>query len=122
MSSLDLVSFSPGRRLKEKETIMKRQWTWIRRRAVLLLFLGVSLCYSGASIKMLGGERPAVHKRRTAVGRRHFPAKSVKPAAVNAHMVDLSLAVRECDDFLLTPALLVQEAVSDDVILTYPEE
>jgi len=38
------------------------------------------------------------------------------------HMVDISLEVREVDDFLLTPALLVQEAVSDGVILTYPEE
>jgi len=37
-------------------------------------------------------------------------------------MVDLSLAQREPSDFLLTPALLVQEAVSDGVILTYPEE
>jgi hypothetical protein len=41
---------------------------------------------------------------------------------VNYQMADLSLAVREQVDFLLTPALLVQEAVSDDVILTYPEE
>jgi hypothetical protein len=73
---------------------------------------------------MLGGERPAVRKRRTAEELRQIltdPA-FVKPPAVNAHMADLSLAIRECDDFLLTPALLVQEAVSDDVILTYPEE
>jgi hypothetical protein len=38
------------------------------------------------------------------------------------HMVDPSLEVREQLDFNLTPALLVQEAVSDGVILTYPEE
>lgn len=37
-------------------------------------------------------------------------------------MADLSLAVREQVDFLLTPALLVQEAVCEDVVLTYPEE
>jgi hypothetical protein len=36
--------------------------------------------------------------------------------------VDWSLDDREQMDFLLTPALLVQEAVSDGVILTYPEE
>jgi hypothetical protein len=41
---------------------------------------------------------------------------------INYRMYDLSLAVREQVDFLLTPALLVQEAVSDDVVLTYPEE
>jgi hypothetical protein len=41
---------------------------------------------------------------------------------VNYRMADRSLAVREQVDFLLTPALLVQEAISDDVVLTYPEE
>ncbi len=40
----------------------------------------------------------------------------------NFGMSDLSLEKRENDDFLLTPALLVQEAVSDRVVLTYPEE
>jgi hypothetical protein len=46
------------------------------------------------------------------------------PALLNVsyRMADLSLNVREQVDFLLTPALLVQEAVSDDVVLTYPEE
>ena len=33
-----------------------------------------------------------------------------------------SLEMRENVDFLLTPALLVQQAISDDVIITYPEE
>jgi len=37
-------------------------------------------------------------------------------------MLDLSLRVREQVDFLITPALLVQEAISEDVVLTYPEE
>jgi len=101
---------------------MKRQWTWLRRRVVLLLLLGASLCYSGASIKMLAGERPAVHERRTAEEINQLVADFVKARAFSAYLTDLSLAVRECDDFLLTPALLVQEAVSDDVILTYPEE
>ena len=41
---------------------------------------------------------------------------------VSYRMADTSLAVREQVDFLLTPALLVQEAVSEDVVLTYPEE
>jgi hypothetical protein len=46
----------------------------------------------------------------------------VAATRVNCRMADTSLAVREQVDFLLTPALLVQEAVSEDVILTYPEE
>ncbi len=35
---------------------------------------------------------------------------------------DASLRMREKVDFLLSPALLVQEAIRDDVILTYPQE
>ena len=34
----------------------------------------------------------------------------------------LSLEVKENTDFLLTPALLVQEALREDVIITYPTE
>jgi hypothetical protein len=33
-----------------------------------------------------------------------------------------SLAMKESADFLLTPALLVQEAICDDIIITYPTE
>ncbi len=33
-----------------------------------------------------------------------------------------SLEMRENVDFLLTPALLVQDAISEGVIITYPEE
>ena len=44
------------------------------------------------------------------------------PIQATVSMADVSLRVRELDDFLLTPALLVQEAVSDGVVLTYPEE
>lgn len=33
-----------------------------------------------------------------------------------------SLEMKENVDFLLTPALLVQQAVSEDVIITYPSE
>jgi len=34
----------------------------------------------------------------------------------------VSLEMKENVDFLLTPALLVQEAISDDVVVTYPTE
>ncbi|MDH7598280.1 MAG: hypothetical protein QHH07_01425 [Sedimentisphaerales bacterium] len=37
-------------------------------------------------------------------------------------MADISLMIREQADFLITPALLVQEVVSDGVVPTYPEE
>lgn len=44
------------------------------------------------------------------------------PPLTDSRMADLSLMMREQVDFLLTPALLVQEAISDDIVLTYPEE
>jgi hypothetical protein len=33
-----------------------------------------------------------------------------------------SLSAREAEDFLLTPAILVQESLSDKVVVTYPSE
>lgn len=100
---------------------MKWQWIWIRRRGLLVLLLGASLFWSGASINMFASERPSVQARRKRAAIEQFLADFRAPA-VSAYMVDPSLAMREHDDFLLTPALLVQEAVSDGVILTYPEE
>ncbi len=41
---------------------------------------------------------------------------------VDYHVVDQSFERREEIDFLVTPALLVQEAVSDGIVLTYPQE
>jgi hypothetical protein len=35
---------------------------------------------------------------------------------------DASLEMKENVDFLLTPALLVQEAISEDIVITYPSE
>ncbi len=35
---------------------------------------------------------------------------------------ETSLKMKENVDFLLTPALLVQEVISDDVVITYPSE
>ncbi len=33
-----------------------------------------------------------------------------------------SLEMKENADFLLTPALLVQQAISEDIVITYPSE
>jgi hypothetical protein len=35
---------------------------------------------------------------------------------------EASLEMRENVDFLLTPVLLVQEALSEDIVITYPSE
>jgi hypothetical protein len=44
--------------------------------------------------------------------------------ALNSSLVNFrsSLEMKENVDFLLTPALLVQEAISEDVVITYPSE
>jgi hypothetical protein len=42
--------------------------------------------------------------------------------AIDYHGVDRSFESREEMDFLVTPTLLVQDAISDDIVLTYPQE
>ena len=39
-----------------------------------------------------------------------------------AGMTDPSFEMRENIDFLLTPGILVQQCISEDVLITYPEE
>ena len=100
---------------------MKWQWTWIRRRGILVLLLGALLFWSGASMRVFARERASAQTQRKKEAVEQLLASFREPA-VDALGVDVSMALREHDDFLLTPALLVQEAVSDGVILTYPEE
>jgi hypothetical protein len=58
-----------------------------------------------------------------------MPEKSVDEAMAQQTAADCvmgsfqeSLEMKEKVDFLLTPAFLVQQVVSDGVVLTYPEE
>lgn len=68
------------------------------------------------------GRASAGARRMIRPGTPEFDAMMRAQHAPHSGMADLSLATRENVDFLLTPALLVQEAVSDGVVLTYPEE
>jgi hypothetical protein len=83
---------------------------WVLLMAVLSALLGLGLVAVRASNQ---GEPP---------GLRQLKARDPTLLDIDYPMADLSLAAREQVDFLLTPALLVQEAASEDVILTYPEE
>lgn len=56
---------------------------------------------------------PEAHKERIARG---------LAAGYGLGPFEPSLAMKENADFLLTPALLVQEAISDDIVITYPTE
>lgn len=58
-----------------------------------------------------------------------FPIISQKRAAVEHQILvvatkvfEPSLEMKENVEFLLTPALLMQEAITDDIVITYPTE
>jgi hypothetical protein len=56
---------------------------------------------------------PEAHKERIAEGiAANYSMGNFKP----------SLEMKENADFMLTPALLVQEALCDDIVMTYPRE
>ena len=63
----------------------------------------------------LGGDTSA--RRRAA-----RPLAQNNPLQSSLGNFQSSLEMKENVDFLLTPAILVQEAISDDVVITYPSE
>lgn len=95
--------------------ILKVQW-------VLLVVLIVVL--SGLVMAVVRAADPAAPSglQRLLDAPREEKADVLRMLGMHPRMADISLAVREQVDFLLTPALLVQEAISEDVVLTYPEE
>jgi hypothetical protein len=102
---------------------MKYQCRLNARRGWLAALAGVLLCLS-LGVRGTSGQGDAREARTPAPTT--FEEEAIRRAAgvhvVPFRMFDTSLGVREQVDFLLTPALLVQEAVSDGVVLTYPEE
>jgi len=101
---------------------MKRKRIWIARRPLLGVLMCVLLCLGMGDVKTLDGEMPPAMRGPMSEGTGQDRGPFGIHQMVRFHMADISLDVREIDDFLLTPALLVQEAVSDGVVLTYPEE
>jgi len=104
-----------------QERVLKVRWVWLVVPMCVLLGLGM-----GTAKAPDRGRPPGVRLLREA---REARSRGEREKALRIHelhmdfrMADGSLLTREQVDFLLTPALLVQEAVSDDVVLTYPEE
>jgi hypothetical protein len=96
--------------------------TSVARGVLLAVLLCALLCLSTGAVKSPdSGVPPAWHRISEAptLGEKSTIMRNL---GVHFDMADISLEVREQVDFLLTPALLVQEAISDGVILTYPEE
>jgi len=67
--------------------------------------------------------------RSTAQGQKPFvrsrDASNIAQKLATDHLVGNfkpSLEMKECTDFLLTPALIVQEILSENVVVTYPSE
>jgi hypothetical protein len=102
---------------------MEGKWTRFTRWAVLAMLMGTFLFLAMGAGDNPGRDRvPGGTRRPIIPGTPEFDAVMRAKLAPDSGMADLSLATRENVDFLLTPALLVQEAVSDGIVLTYPEE
>lgn len=91
------------------------------RTALFGVLLCVLLCLSVGAV-LARSEVPPGWRRVFDAPTPEEKATVMRHLNYDTYLTDISLEVREVDDFLLTPALLVQEAVSEGVILTYPEE
>jgi hypothetical protein len=74
--------------------------------ALLILFAGMAAKYSPSN----ASEGAEIVKAK------QFAAQNV------VNYFDPSLESMECADFMLTPALLMQEVISDDRVISYPED
>ncbi len=101
---------------------MKRKWTWSVRSVLLGVLMCVLLCLGMGAVQGPDREMPPGLRRLADAPTAQDSLATMHALQVNYTWEDWSLDLREQMDFLLTPALLVQEAVSDGVVLTYPEE
>ncbi len=109
---------------------MKCKQMWKRRRGLSAILVVILLCLSMVTGRTLDREKasregrglPPALQRILDASTKEEQQQAERALKFDSYMADASLEVREHEDFLLTPALLVQEAVSDGVILTYPEE
>jgi len=104
-----------------KEKNMNDKKTWIVRAGLLAVLICTLLCLIAGNVQGSRELPPGIRQSAEATTTEE-KATIDRRLRMNSRMVDTSLEVREQVDFLLTPALLVQEAISDGVVLTYPEE
>lgn len=85
--------------------------------AVIVLLILLSRVFGGGQALQPDGQKrfsiPDAQKKRT--------AKRIASDYSLGNFMP-SILMKENVDFLLTPALLVQEVLSDDVVITYPTE
>lgn len=92
-----------------------RRWTSILIGALLLMLLSLVLASDQAPVPMRPRNRPVPEARKQNIARGLAGSFGLVP-------FQPSLEMKENADFLVTPAILVQEAISDDIIMTYPTE
>ncbi len=97
---------------------LARKMRWMLWVVLPALFLSLGI----GAVESLGQTRARDIRQGSAVTQQEQVDRVGLPPLTDSRMADLSLMMREQVDFLLTPALLVQEAISDDIVLTYPEE
>lgn len=100
---------------------MKNTWVWGLQCCAVIVLACVLLYLAQGAVRLFGRERAPEVRDVGKVEPGQIRAL-VRSSRIDYYMADVSLAIREHEDFLLTPALLVQEAISDGVILTYPQE
>jgi len=88
---------------------------------VLVIVIVLLLCFSPApgnsSLSPAGDSKISADSRDRQ--KDEIRKKMTKSASGNFR---ISLEMKENVDFVLTPALLVQEVISEDVVITYPSE
>lgn len=102
---------------------------WLAVIIALLSPIYLSLCFSKSIPAPMNTQSIAVeHNRPTENNSLKHTEQRVQSTILRTanrmatRGFDPSLEMKENVDFLLTPALLVQEAISDDIVITYPSE
>jgi len=82
---------------------------------VLLMLLSLVLASDQPPVPLRPRNRPIPEAQKERIARRIAGGYGLGP-------FQPSIEMKENADFLVTPAILVQEAISDDIIMTYPTE
>ncbi len=101
---------------------MKLKWTSMVRAVPLGVAVCLLLCLGMGAAQAPDQGMPPVFRGLMEARTDEERVTRQRALQINYKGEDWSLDLSEQMDFLLTPALLVQEAVSDGIILTYPEE
>jgi len=101
---------------------MKCKRTWIVPVVWLAVLACMVVCFGAGAVNAPGQGYSAEYQRLMSTKDPREAGIIRRSLKIDFHEVDAGMQARERVDFMLTPALLVQEAISDGVILTYHVE